>query len=248
MRSNRCRERAGFTRQAFTLIELLVVIAIIAILASLLLPALSTAQEKGRRIVSINNSKQIVMAAHLYADDFSDILPHCGAGLPPPYPDSWCFRYGTRGPDLYHLEGAQTFPYLRNAAVFHCPADRTNDANYATRVLKMTTYMWETTSCGGAGDKPYYGGRWNNGAGLKLTRFRADGILTMEPNESQPIEWNDGAVDYNEDETTHHKNGGVVGCYGGSAERMRFTDWKKEQSNFPSRLNCNPMVPDGRGQ
>lgn len=65
-------------RHAFTLIELLVVIAIIAILASILLPALSRAKENANRSDCLNHTRQFVLASHIYANDNEQLLPASG--------------------------------------------------------------------------------------------------------------------------------------------------------------------------
>ena len=118
-------------RRGFTLIELLVVIAIIAILAAMLLPALSKSKAKSQGIFCMNNGRQLILAWHMYAGDNNDYLP--------PNPDdgnttpgyNWCpGSAGKGGPQEFNPDilrdptRAMLSPYTgNNIKIYSCPAD-----------------------------------------------------------------------------------------------------------------------------
>jgi prepilin-type N-terminal cleavage/methylation domain-containing protein/prepilin-type processing-associated H-X9-DG protein len=117
-------------RGAFTLIELLVVIAIIAILAGMLLPALSKAKSKGQAIVCLNNLSQLQKAWQMYTDDNDDRMPltELDNGGPPHYralPGAWVLGNSFLDVSPTNLQAGTLFPYLQAVAVYRCPSDRT---------------------------------------------------------------------------------------------------------------------------
>lgn len=120
--------RAFARRDGFTLIELLVVVAIIAILAALLLPALSKSKAEARKIKCLSNLKQLQLCWQMYGDDNDGVLPPNDASGDSSIPDpngvnAWIMGDAKTDRDTRYVEQGILFKYNKSTSIYRCPAD-----------------------------------------------------------------------------------------------------------------------------
>ena len=148
------------THRAFTLIEMLVVIAVIGILAALLLPVLTRAKDRARRVDCQNNQRQLALGWQMYADENGGSLASNSwalrSGIASESPsNSWVTGNAGLDTNIATITGGSIFPFVKGIDCYRCPADRS--VVLGTTVPILRTYSLSCYMGGPPADTTQYG-------------------------------------------------------------------------------------------